>query len=423
MKKILSVGIVFSLLIMAFLTDARAQQQRGSVPPMAQSLVREGDFAVSLAETLNVGNVQSEAEAESTLTSVGIAPRNGWIANYPVTPDIIGELRNAVGEAAESGRLPMKRVEAESTLDTLSANLGLSVVPGTGPEVAQNQPPAYGGQPSSSEPAPSYGEYSNPEVVNNYYYNEGPPVVTYYPPPWDYYYLYAWVPYPFWCTGFFFPGYFILNDFSRPIFFGDTVVVVSNHHHDHHSGRIHRIDPVTRHSWKDLGGNQDSSRWGRGNSADAREGASSIYRRTLERRSSLQPPPEGRNRGGGGRDSGYPRPGERYDRGRPPRTGGNPPALNERREVPGRPSSGDRSQRRTWPDAGTRERGGTSYYPPASSNRSFSAPPQGDGRSYRSPSTGTNLSGGMGRNSGGSSSSGGRGSLEGSHGGGGRPGQ
>jgi len=59
-------------------------------PPISQTLVREGDFAVKLAESLKMGKPQGEAEAESMLASAGVAPKNGWIADYPLTPDIIG---------------------------------------------------------------------------------------------------------------------------------------------------------------------------------------------------------------------------------------------------------------------------------------------------------------------------------------------
>ena len=430
MKKQMSVAILigFSFLFMSYLIDARAEQQTGPVPPVAQPLVREGDFAVRLTEALNMGKTQSEPEAESTLTSVGIAPRNGWIANYPVTPDVLGELRDAVGEAADSGRIPIKRAEAEKTFDTLSAHLGLAVVPETQSGVAQNEP-ARSDQPQPStepprysEPAPNYGEYSNPDVLNNYYYDEGPPVVTYYPPPRDYYYLYAWVPYPFLYSGFFFPGYFILNDFSRFIVFNNTVVVVSNHHHDHHSGRIHRIDPRTRHTWRELGWDENSSHWRRRNASQAREGASSIYKRSLERRSSATG--ERERRFGGrdlpsprpGRGSEGPRPGERYERQLPPRTRGDRSALNERRDWPGpgRTSPAERPPRRIWPEVGPRERGGMSSHPPArigsrerfagpppvrsdrssdsgrsfNNSRSFGTPFQGEVRSYRLPSAG-----------------------------------
>ena len=87
-------------------------QGRPGAPPVEQKLVREGFFAMKLAEALKDGEVKSEAEAESTLASVGIVPKNGWIADYPVTPNVIAELENAIGEAADSGKLAMKREEA-----------------------------------------------------------------------------------------------------------------------------------------------------------------------------------------------------------------------------------------------------------------------------------------------------------------------
>ena len=59
-----------------------------------------------------------------------------------------------------------------------------------------------------------YGDEYPPTEIDNYYYDEGPPVVTYYPPPYDYGYLYAWDPFPFWWGGVWFPGFFILTDFD-----------------------------------------------------------------------------------------------------------------------------------------------------------------------------------------------------------------
>jgi hypothetical protein len=82
-------------------------------------LVREGSFATKLAEALKIGPVKSEAEAESMLASVGIAPKNGWIADYPLTPDIIGDLENAIGRAADSGKIAMNRDEAIKAFQNL----------------------------------------------------------------------------------------------------------------------------------------------------------------------------------------------------------------------------------------------------------------------------------------------------------------
>ncbi len=79
-------------------------------PPVEQPLVPEGVFAVQLVEALKVGQTQDEAQAESMLSAVGIEPKNGWIAGYPVTPAVIGEIEKGVGQEAVakllSGRSP-----------------------------------------------------------------------------------------------------------------------------------------------------------------------------------------------------------------------------------------------------------------------------------------------------------------------------
>jgi hypothetical protein len=163
--------------------------QRGEAgmqaPPVAQTLIREGDFAKRLAEVLKIGQVKGEAEAESMLATVGIAPKNGWIADYPMTPIVIGEVRNAMVAAVASKNLSIGEDEALRAFEGLTVEFGLAIAPD---QYAESPPP------TSSEFVP-------PPEINKYYYDEGPPVVTYYPPPWDYYYLYGWVPYPFWCSG------------------------------------------------------------------------------------------------------------------------------------------------------------------------------------------------------------------------------
>ena len=207
----------------------QSAQSARQAPPIPQTLIREGDFAIDLAESLKLGRASNEAEAESLLASVGISPKNGWIADYPVTPDIIGELQDSIGAAVDSGKLAMNKDAAMKALQDLNVQQGLPVSVGTEDQGAE------------AEPVQSYGEYSNPEVINNYYYEQGPPVVTYYPPPPDYGYLYSWVPYPFWCSGFRFSGFFMLNDFHR---------FVHDHHHGHHGREKvisnHILDPKTR---------------------------------------------------------------------------------------------------------------------------------------------------------------------------------
>jgi hypothetical protein len=99
---------------------------------------------------------------------------------------------------------------------------------------------------NSQQPVEISEDYPDPGVINDYYATEGPPVVTYYTPPPDYYYLYSWVPYPFWWTGLWFPGFFVLNDFQRTIVVHNRVCFVSNHFRDVRAHRVFRIDPVGR---------------------------------------------------------------------------------------------------------------------------------------------------------------------------------
>ncbi len=200
-------------------------QTSGANPPIAQPLMREGDFAVDLAEALKLGTAMSEPEAESTLSSFGITPRNGWIADYPVTPDIIGEVQASISEAANSGKLSVGKDAALAAVqDVLRAN-DMSV------RTAEGQPSGVA----------SSANYPESAVIDDYYSSEGPPVVTYYAPPPDYAYLYTWVPYPFWWSDFWFGGFFVLVDFN---------VIVHGHGHEHGHGRGH--DGVITNHFRDL---------------------------------------------------------------------------------------------------------------------------------------------------------------------------
>ena len=223
--------------IFLFLTPVtlHAQQGQATLPPVGPQLVREGDLAIRLESVLGVGTSGDEVEAESSLGNLGITPRNGWIADYPVTPDVIAELQKSVGDAANSGRLPVNREEALRMFNSLTAEVNLPITPSTGNQ-AQIQPPSL--------------DYT---VVNNYYYNQGPPVVTYYAPAPDYFYLYAWVPCPFFYFGFWFPGYFILHDFHRIVVVRGRPVFISNHFR---AGphRVFMIDPVARFNGRTYAG-------------------------------------------------------------------------------------------------------------------------------------------------------------------------
>ena len=99
------------------------EQDRAEARAGERSLVREGYFAMELADALKIGEVNSEAEAESRLASLGIAPKNGWIADYPMTSRIIGELQRAVEAAADSGKIAMNREEALGAFQDLIASL------------------------------------------------------------------------------------------------------------------------------------------------------------------------------------------------------------------------------------------------------------------------------------------------------------
>jgi uncharacterized membrane protein YgcG len=287
MKSLLAISIAFALMLMPFGLYAQSEQRPTNAPPVSQQLVPEGDFALELVPALHLGSATTEAQAEDMLTSVGIAPKNGWIADYPMTPIIIGEVQSAVVTASDTQKLPMGKDEALKAFQGLTTEFGLSVVPGSS-ESAESQPPTS-------------NEYVQPSVVNNYYYEEGPPVVTYYPPPWDYYYLYAWVPYPFWCSGFFFPGFFVLSDFN--------VIVAGNfhgHHHHHHVITNHfvdpkthaviRVDPTTRTIGRTV--NVSYSRFRGFNSNEARKGATSIFERSRTRQmTTMNPTLRGPSRG------------------------------------------------------------------------------------------------------------------------------
>ncbi|HEY6874131.1 MAG TPA: hypothetical protein VI298_15510 [Geobacteraceae bacterium] len=235
--------LVISLLVLALpaLSHAQSGQAKSNAPPVGQPLVSEGTFAAKLEFALGLGTGEDEVEAESRLGEAGIAPRNGWIADYPVTPDIVAEVQAAVEGAAAAGNMSLPRDEALKRFAGVAAGLGLSIKPYT---AAQPYQPT----------AASCEGYPNPAVVNNVYTGEGPPVVTYYCPPPDYYYLYAWVPCPFWWADFWFPGFFILRDFHKIVIVNNRVVIITNHFNDLRTHRMFRVDPSARFSGKTFAG-------------------------------------------------------------------------------------------------------------------------------------------------------------------------
>jgi hypothetical protein len=333
MGRILAITMAFTLVIMPLAVYGQSEDTTSNPsPPVSQQLIPEGDFALKLISALNLGTPTTEAQAEDLLSSVGIAPNNGWISDYPMTPIIIGEVEGAVAAAADANKLPMGKDDALKAFEGLKIEFGLAVVSGSPGQYAESQP-----QPDSA-------------MINSYYYNEGPPVVTYYPPPWDYYYLYDWVPYPFWCSGFYFPGFFVLSDFS-------FVAVVGHHHHHHHlvsnhfvnptTHAVSTVDPATRTSGRSVSASPSRNRGF--TSLDARRGATSIFNRGFERgRSPSTVAPMGRNVGS-------------------QRNWGQSEGRTS-------PNAGNRGQGFTGRSEGWSGRSGMSASPPS---RSFSAPSRG----------------------------------------------
>jgi hypothetical protein len=364
MKKVLVILIASCLFLIPFATDVQSQQQASQPPSVAAPLVREGDFAIKLAGALNLGTANDEMEAQSMLVAVGIAPRNGWISDYPVTPDILAEIQKGVEEAADANRLSIGKDEGLRALQDVQNSLGVAFVPDTSGQYAEAPPPT----------AP---EYTEPSAIDDYYYGEGPPVVTYYPPPPDYYYLYSWVPSPFWYTGFFFPGYFILNDFHTVVFIGHRRCVFSNHIFDRGHNRFFRVDALRRfHGHRDFlrdGGRRFEAHGFR--SVDGRRGAEAILQRSRERAVSARGP----------NATGW---GSRGDRGSSERAFENSRAFGGGR--------GARGEGRSFnPPAARTE--GRSFNPPAMRNegrRSFnSSPMRPEARSFTSSPGGSEFRG------------------------------
>ncbi len=223
--------------------------------PVTPPIAREGDFAVRLLETLGLGSAKDEVEAESLLASKGIAPGNGWIADYPVTPTVLGELREAVLTASASGSLPMDGASASAAFDSLAMELGMAPDQTAGDTYA-----SAGAEVVPPPPVTSVGEYP---AYYDTYYTDGPPIYTYYAPPYAYYSLYDWVPWPFYFTGVHFSGYFVLRDFHRHCRWNDRFLArgfvrgdrfknrfLSNHRFDSVQGRTARVRPAV--AFRDL---------------------------------------------------------------------------------------------------------------------------------------------------------------------------
>ena len=370
MKKLstrkVSLSAVFILLLWV---PAMLYAQSTEPPSVGAPIVREGDFAIELSAALGLGQTEDEVEAETWLGEAGIAPRNGWIADYPVTPDIVGELQTSVGRAADANKISMDSDEAQRQFIAVCAQFGLSVTPYTGPTRAL---------------PPSCDNYPNPATINEYYSDQGPPVVTYYCPPPDYYYLYAWVPYPYWWSGFWFSGFYILHDFHKHHFVHNRTKFVSNHFNDVKHNKVYRVDPVKRFKGKTFAGIG-----ARGSKNFVRTGVPrsdrNIFNAPRERMApGMVSPPRGTPKKGG------PPAGRRGTISQPPRGGGPPAGSRGTISQPphdGSPPAGSRETISQPPDGSSQPRGsrGTISQPPHGTSQprgsrgTISQPPRGSG--------------------------------------------
>jgi hypothetical protein len=223
-EKIWSILVLALLLLIPLTVHAQSGTMGSAGSPVEPPLVRQGTLALKLGPALNLGTPHSEAEAMGRLAEAGIVPHNGWREDYPVTPDLVGELQQLVGGAADNRTIPLDRFAALERLADVVAALDLPITPGgeVNGDLAYDDPDIYAD--TSTE---------------EYYYDTAPPVVTYYAPPSPYYSSYAWVPYPFWFYGVQFSGYYILRDFHRPIHFKNRPVFISNRHHGGGAKFIH----------------------------------------------------------------------------------------------------------------------------------------------------------------------------------------
>jgi hypothetical protein len=170
---------------------------------IAPSVVRQGDFALRLAQSLGLPAVEDEEGAIRALNALGIHAVDGWKADYPMTPQVVAELRDAVIVIAAAGQLNMSLDAAMRAYAELVVEFGL-------PLPAEPAPGYAGG----GAPATAYGPSCNGTALDYYYGNFGMPLYSYCPPPAAYYYLYSWVPYGFYWHQHVFTGFFIRKHFN-----------------------------------------------------------------------------------------------------------------------------------------------------------------------------------------------------------------
>jgi len=169
---------------------------------IAPSVVRQGDLALRLAQALALPNAEDEEEAIDALVTVGIVPTGGWMADYPMTPQLVTTLRDTVMAAA--GRLGIGSDTAMNIFTQLIADYGLPL--------PADMSASYAG---GGFPPTTYGPYCDGTALEYYYGNFGAPVYSYCPPPPAYLYLYSWVPGDFLLQRQAFTGFFVLKHFDR----------------------------------------------------------------------------------------------------------------------------------------------------------------------------------------------------------------
>ena len=383
---------------------------------------REAEFAIELSTALNLNSSRDETAAENSLSSVNIAPRNGWISDYPMTPDIIAEVRDSTARAASSGSLNMSEDDATRAVDSVSIAMDLPLKAGSGRYSYESESSSSSSASSSASseyqsnfaaPPPELPDYVQPSEVDEYYDEYGPPIVSYYPPPWPYGYLYDWVPYPFWWGGFGFGGFFVLGDFDRCCHDhghnGHNGHDGHNGHNGNHNGRVtnhvrnangtvSRVNAATRATGtasSRTAGATGSAQGSRLGSANAQAGARAIANRQTAR------------------------------------AGNTPSSVATTRNLASSRSSGNMNRSASGSRATSPTRSGSVSRSPSSSGRSFGSAPSarsysGGGRGYSGGRSfsgsgfhGGGYSGGRGFGGGGFGGGGHGGGGGGGHGGGG----
>ncbi len=285
MKKLLIIGGIVYMFLFPCGVNAAYNQEKEEPPPVSQTLVREGDFAIELAKALGLVFTDNEAEAESMLASLDISPANGWFADYPMTPDIIGELKDSVGLAADSGKIAMTREEALGTFENLLLEQELPIDTENDSQYAEEQQSSECSE-ETSEYDKKEGKCRDSEEIKNYYDERGPPVITYYRPPYYYDYLYFFVPYAFWYHSAHYDGYYIIRNFHivhrhhHPQHHKKITgrKVISNHFFDKKTERFERIIPLKRNTGSIFGIQRDISKRAKAFASDRKINSTNSFR-------------------------------------------------------------------------------------------------------------------------------------------------